>query len=126
MNEVVIDDSQREMCAVLVMRTMLTDYCNDTSALLPLTVGRLDGRCHKFVTDQILDVGHIRIQPCTLLWKHLIGHDDISGIHRGLVRGFAPDLCFDVLILLLVVDLSTMRTAKHESSTTTSWKHWKT
>lgn len=30
MNEVVIDDSQREMCAVLVMRTMLTDYCNDT------------------------------------------------------------------------------------------------
>lgn len=27
MNEVVIDDSQREMCAVLVMRTMLTDYC---------------------------------------------------------------------------------------------------
>lgn len=29
MNEVVIDDSQREMCAVLVMRTMLTDYCND-------------------------------------------------------------------------------------------------
>ena len=31
MNEVVIDDSQREMCAVLVMRTMLTDYCDDTS-----------------------------------------------------------------------------------------------
>ena len=31
MNEVVIDDSQREMCAVLVMRTMLTDYCNDTA-----------------------------------------------------------------------------------------------
>ena len=30
MNEVVIDDSQREMCAVLVMRTMLTDYCDDT------------------------------------------------------------------------------------------------
>lgn len=28
MNEVVIDDSQREMCAVLVMRTMLTDYCD--------------------------------------------------------------------------------------------------
>ena len=27
MNEVVIDDSQREMCAVLAM---LTDYCNDT------------------------------------------------------------------------------------------------
>lgn len=30
MNEVAIDDSQREMCAVLVMRTMLTDYCDDT------------------------------------------------------------------------------------------------
>ena len=30
MNEVVIDDSQRELCAVLVMRTMLTDYCDDT------------------------------------------------------------------------------------------------
>ena len=42
---------------------------------------------------------------CTLLRKHLIGHDHISGIHRGLVGGFAPDLCFDVFILLLVVDL---------------------
>ena len=42
---------------------------------------------------------------CTLLRKHLIGHDHISGIHRGLVGGFAPDLRFDVLILLLVVDL---------------------
>ena len=31
MNGVAIDDSQREMCAVLVMRTMLTDYCDDTS-----------------------------------------------------------------------------------------------
>ena len=30
MNEAVIDDSQREICAVLVMRTMLTDYCDDT------------------------------------------------------------------------------------------------
>jgi len=29
MSEVIIDDSQREMCAVLVMRTMLTDYCDD-------------------------------------------------------------------------------------------------
>ena len=26
MSEVAIDDSQQEMCAVLVMRTMLTDY----------------------------------------------------------------------------------------------------
>nr|DAR21662.1 MAG TPA: hypothetical protein [Caudoviricetes sp.] len=66
---------------------------------------RLDCRCHQLITDQILDVGHIRIQPCALFRKHLIGHDDISSIHRGLVRGFAPDLCFDVLILLLVVDL---------------------
>ena len=32
MSEVVIDDSQREMCAILVMRTMLTDYCDDTGA----------------------------------------------------------------------------------------------
>ncbi len=32
MSEVAIDDSQREMCAVLVMRTMLTDYCDDTGA----------------------------------------------------------------------------------------------
>lgn len=31
MNGVAIDDSQRETCAVLVMRTMLTDYCDDTS-----------------------------------------------------------------------------------------------
>lgn len=31
MNGVAIDDSQCEMCAVLVMRTMLTDYCDDTS-----------------------------------------------------------------------------------------------
>ena len=30
MNEVAIDDSQREMCAVLVMRTMLINYCDDT------------------------------------------------------------------------------------------------
>ena len=33
MSEVSIDDSQREMCAVLVMRTMLTDYCDDTGVL---------------------------------------------------------------------------------------------
>ena len=30
MSEVIIDDSQCEICAVLVMRTMLTDYCDDT------------------------------------------------------------------------------------------------
>lgn len=33
MNEVVIDDSQREMCAVLVMRTMLTDYVHLTTCV---------------------------------------------------------------------------------------------
>ena len=59
----------------------------------------------QFNTDQILDVGHIRIQPCALLRKYLIGHNDISGIHRSLVGGFTPDLRLDVLILLLVVDL---------------------
>lgn len=34
--------------------------------------------------------------------EHLIGHDHICGIHRSLVGGFAPDLCLDVLVLLLV------------------------
>ena len=30
MSEVVIDDSQREMCAVSVMRAMLEDYCAES------------------------------------------------------------------------------------------------
>ena len=64
--------------------------------------GGLDGRCHQLVTDQILGVGYIGIQPCTLFREHLIGHDYICGIHRSLVGGFAPDLCLDVLVLLLV------------------------
>ena len=64
-----------------------------------------DGRRHQLLTDQVLNVGHIGVDPCGLLRQHLIGHDHVRRIHRGLIGGFAPDLRLDALILLLVVHL---------------------
>lgn len=45
MNEVVIDDSQREMCSVLVMRTMLTDYYFCDACRYCFSAEELPDRC---------------------------------------------------------------------------------
>lgn len=71
MNEVVIDDSQREMCAVLVMRTMLTDYCDDTGVSFNDVFFRLPSISIFFVTAiiVILHKFHVKLaepKPCRI------------------------------------------------------------